>query len=380
MMVEPITTVQPIRVKRKSSTKSSPKKKKRDKSNVGTPVTTLCMVDQATPFDTTADKPKVETFVKDANSIDAEGFLKTTSSSKDDEGNFNTSKISDIPVSSGKSGLENSNVINRTVSIDMDPPNEGKLANFNVPAQGHGDMNVEGNGDTSLSKSDNHENTATTGENKDPGTETTSAEEVNPGKTMVNIHSKGNEESRGETKEGLVNDESGQETYSDKGIHSRNSAKKAPPEEEEHMRIVADPEEDVRANKVNEDMVNIDDRISDDILIIEREVENVAKRLRSNKRKAVHPDVETPKSKNKTAGIGPKKSWSKVKVKSTTKRTRKRDVASSDESDYNVGEDVSSINLSTSKRSARKKVEETVSNVPIDKVSFHFPENAQRWK
>jgi hypothetical protein len=52
------------------------------------------------------------------------------------------------------------------------------MTNFNVPAQEHGDMNVEGNDETSLSKFDNHESTATTCENKKSGSETTSVEEV----------------------------------------------------------------------------------------------------------------------------------------------------------------------------------------------------------
>jgi len=380
MMVEPITTVLPRKVKRKSPTNSSPKKKKHDKSNVGTPVTTLCMVDQATSFVTTAVKPNVEPCVKDANSIDAEGFLKTTSSSEDDEGNYNASLIFDIPVSSEKLGLENLSVINRTVSIDMDPSNDGKVANFNVPAQEHGDMNVEGNGETSLNKFDNHEYTATTGENKNSGSETTSAEEVNSEKMIVSVHSKGNEESRGKTKESLANNESSQETHSDKRVPSEHSAEKLSPEKEEHSRIEVIPEKDICANKVNEDLVNIDDRVYGDISTAKREVERVAKRLRSNKRKVVYHEDETPKFKNKTAGIDCKKIWSKVKVKSTATRSRKRKVASSDESDYYVGEDVSGINVSASKRFTEMKVVKTVTNVPIDKASFHFPENALRWK
>ena len=36
------------------------------------------------------------------------------------------------------------------------------------------------------------------------------------------------------------------------------------------------------------------------------------------------------------------------------------------------------IILSTSRKSAGKKIVQTVENVPIDKVSFHLPKNAQR--
>jgi hypothetical protein len=142
-----------------------------------------------------------------------------------------------------------------------------------------------------------------------------------------------------------------------------NQVKRLPPEKEEHSRIEVIPEKGICANKVNVDLVNIDDRVSGDISTAKREVECVAKRLRSNKRKIVYHDDENPKSKNKTAGIGPKKSWSKAKVKSTATRSRKRKVASSDESDYYVGEDVSDINVSASIRVAEKKIVKTVTHL-----------------
>ena len=69
-----------------------------------------------------------------------------------------------------------------------------------------------------------------------------------------------------------------------------------------------------------------------------------------------------------------------MKVKSMAGRTRKRKVVSSDELEYDVLEDVLNTISSASKRSAGKKVVETVANIPIDKVSFHLPKNAQRWK
>jgi len=127
-------------------------------------------------------------------------------------------------------------------------------------------------------------------------------------------------------------------------------------------------------------MVNIDDIVLDDNSLVERDVESVAKRLRSNKGKAVLSEVETPKTKNKTVSVGPKKGWSKVKVKSTAGRTRKRKVVSSGESDYDVKEDAPNIIPSTSRKSAGKKIVQTVASVPIDKVSFHLPKNAIRWR
>lgn len=65
-------------------------------------------------------------------------------------------------------------------------------------------------------------------------------------------------------------------------------------------------------------------------------------------------------------------------MRSTAGKTRKRKVVSSDESEYDVEKDVLNIIPSASRKSAGKKAVETVANVPIDKVSFHLPENAQR--
>lgn len=119
--------------------------------------------------------------------------------------------------------------------------------------------------------------------------------------------------------------------------------------------------------------------------------EGPAKRLRNRKGKVVPFDNETPKKSDgfvnvtpktrmRTAGAGPKKGWSKMKVKTTARRTRKRKVVSSSESDYDVEEDVPDIIPSTSRKSAGKKIVQIVANVPIDKVSFHLLEYAQRWR
>ena len=69
-----------------------------------------------------------------------------------------------------------------------------------------------------------------------------------------------------------------------------------------------------------------------------------------------------------------------MKVKTTAGRTKKRKGISTSESEYDVEEDVSNIILSSSRKSAGKKIVQTVANVPIDKVSFHLSENAQRWR
>jgi small nuclear ribonucleoprotein (snRNP)-like protein len=53
---------------------------------------------------------------------------------------------------------------------------------------------------------------------------------------------------------------------------------------------------------------------------------------------------------------------------------------SSSDSEFNVEEDVPDIIPSASKKSAGNKIPQNVTDVPIDKVSFHYLENTQRWK
>ncbi|XP_024634546.1 uncharacterized protein [Medicago truncatula] len=267
-----------------------------------------------------------------------------------EKGNSNVSLISDILEAGGKLILEKlNNVIDSVVSMDMDFSNDGKKADIDFSAQEHEiTLNVEQHVETSLSNPDNHENVDTIGEDKNLGSKTTKAEAVNSENTIY------------------------------KGAHSEHSTKKSAPEEQEHDSIEADLEENVYGNKGDEDMVNIDDIISDDTPLAEREVESVAKRLRSNKGKAVLTKAET--TKTKTVGVGPKKGWSKVKVRSTAGKTRKRKVVSSDESEYDIEKDILNIIPSASRKSAGKKVVETIANVPINKVSFHLPKNAQRWR
>jgi hypothetical protein len=123
-----------------------------------------------------------------------------------------------------------------------------------------------------------------------------------------------------------------------------------------------------------------DDIVSEDTSLAETEVVSATKRLRSNKGKAVLTEVETPKTKKKIDGVGPKKGWSKVKVNSTAGKMRNRKVVSSSESEYNVEADVLNIAPCKNKKTARRKTQQTVASVPIDKVSFHLPKNALRWK
>jgi hypothetical protein len=96
-----------------------------------------------------------------------------------------------------------------------------------------------------------------------------------------------------------------------------------------------------------------------------------AKRLRSSTGKIAPTPTKTPKTRMKSVAVRPKKGWSKVTPKITAKKiSKKRKMVESSDSEYeNVEADVSHIPVSAS-----------VSVVPTDNISFHYPEYAQRWK
>jgi len=298
MMVKPITTVPLSKPKGKTPTKSSSKRKKPAKLKSGTTETTLSMNDvyeKKNPLISTIIKPNFGTSEKDSKSIDVEATVKTifdVVSSKVKKGNPDVILKSFASESNRNIGLENLDTARDSPEhINMyDPKTDDKIMEEDSiqcsPEKIDEQEDVELNVETFMSQQDKQDN------------------------------------DDGISKE----DESGQETGSDKGVSSGHYADKPPLEEEEHISVEADPEEDVYGNKGDEDMVNVDDIVSDDISLVEREVESVANRIRSNKGKAVLTEVETPKTKNKTVVVGPKKVWSKVKVKSTSRRTRKRKV------------------------------------------------------
>ena len=161
-------------------------------------------------------------------------------------------------------------------------------------------------------------------------------------------------------------------------------------EESKEVSKETEEEEGSDNKEKNKDVVDVDDLDLDDVPLTNTLGEGVAKRLRSNKGKVV-PSVsktskkktsmtKTSKSRAKSTTVGPKKGWSKVSAKTAVGSSRKRKVIPSSESEYEVEEDVLNIVSSDVKRSAGKKNTQPVENVPIDKVSFHFPEFAQRWK
>ncbi|XP_024630691.1 glutamic acid-rich protein-like [Medicago truncatula] len=127
----------------------------------------------------------------------------------------------------------------------------------------------------------------------------------------------------------LVEDESGFKTASEKEFPYDDTIENSPADEDKQTEVETDPEEDPYVEKDKEDVVNDDDIDSDDVPMGERYGESVAKRLRG---------------------------WSKVKVKTTAGRSRKRKGIFSSESEYSVEEDVLNIISSTSKKSVRKKL------------------------
>ena len=150
-----------------------------------------------------------------------------------------------------------------------------------------------------------------------------------------------------------VRDYSGLKTASKNEVPFGDTTVNSPSEEDKQTEVESDPDECPFVEKDEEDVVDVDDINSEDIPLGKKYGDSVAKRLRSNKGKVISFVMETAKTRTKTAGVGPKKGWSKVKVKSTAGRSRKMKVVSSSEFEYDVEKDVPNIILPTSKKSAR---------------------------
>ncbi|KAK2423048.1 hypothetical protein QL285_033530 [Trifolium repens] len=127
-----------------------------------------------------------------------------------------------------------------------------------------------------------------------------------------------------------------------------------------------------------QDVVNVDDLVDEEPI---SKVFGISKRLRSSKGKSVSVVKETPQPK-KTKMYGPPKAWSKATPKESGTKSRKRKAVSSSTSEYNVEEDVpASVEAkSVTKKSAVKKGSTSVKAVATNKISFHYPEYAHRWK
>jgi hypothetical protein len=145
-----------------------------------------------------------------------------------------------------------------------------------------------------------------------------------------------------------------------------------------------DDSDDERTVEHDDNVIDLDDVNSDlNQTIANTYKENsMVKRLRSSSGKVVPAGAKMPITRLKSTVVGPKKKWSKVTPKATTrKKGKKRKTVESSDSEYaNVEEDVSPILVSTTKKSIGKKTSTNVSAVPTDNISFHYPDYAHRWK
>ncbi|MCH84665.1 envelope-like protein, partial [Trifolium medium] len=131
----------------------------------------------------------------------------------------------------------------------------------------------------------------------------------------------------------------------------------------------------------DKEIMDVDDCDSIDQPLHETFGGSIAKRLRNRSGKVV-PSASVPaKTTKKTTVIGPKKGWSKVVVPSekNKKNLNRKSVPSSD-SEYDVEQDVPDILPSAKKKTGGKKIPQNVVDAPLDNVSFHSLESAQRWK
>ncbi|KAK2392994.1 hypothetical protein QL285_054978 [Trifolium repens] len=168
---------------------------------------------------------------------------------------------------------------------------------------------------------------------------------------------------------------------------------------------------------VNDDVVDVDEMTDLDLTVNEVVGGSIARRLRNRKGKEADVVTEvvtkaTPSKKKKM--IGPSRKPSKVEIASEKKKkSGKRKQPEVGDSDYEVEEDVPHIVsniVSSSKKKSQKKfrraaipeldvvhdvpnivstgkkkiggriIPQNVPDVPMDNISFHFIESAQKWK
>jgi len=348
-MIEPLTTVHFTKPKNKTTYKSAAKRRKSSKKGESKVVDLYEKENPLKPIEAEASLQDIK------NTENAETFkiLPDVATPDLDKGNPEATLTSDIPESGRKQGLKDLNdAIDSTENMDIDHSNTGnetKVADSVEKDRVETDAREDVGPDvgTSLGQPDNSNGDTTTGfGGKDPSFETAPKKEVNSGNS----------------------DES---SYSEKGKESEENSKKI---QEEECSVGKEKDKDV-----------VDDLDQDDVPLVNTLSEILAKRLRSNKGKAILSAskvpkkkttsvTETPKSRTKSTIIGLKN------VKIAAGSSSKRKVIFLSESEYNVEEDVPNIITSIVKRYAGKKSVQIVENVPVDKVSFHLPEFAQRWK
>jgi len=267
----------------------------------------------ASKEDTTA-QASTKTDVKDSCKPAEEGATFVC-----DKVNPDSTLISDEPTTSRKLGLEDLNeAIESTENMDMENSGKETRGDDTVesdPKEADLQEDVGPDVDTSLGQQDKPAvEVDVVADEEISNLETDPVEDVDYGNSLENADAEESKETEDESKKD-------------------------------------DQEEDSGGKENEEDVVNVDELKLDDMPLAHRLGESMAKRLRSNKGKVVLSEnknpkkkitgvIETPKSKTKSTGVGPKKGWSKVTVKNVVGSSRKRKTVYSSDSEYDVEMDV----------------------------------------
>ncbi|XP_057425883.1 uncharacterized protein LOC130719269 [Lotus japonicus] len=134
-------------------------------------------------------------------------------------------------------------------------------------------------------------------------------------------------------------------------------------------------------------MVSEEEDDSDDEILIKKTPTSITKATRSASKKDAKkrskknedPMNKTPKTyKSSQVQIPEKKKKKEKKIEPSLGRKRKHE--SDPDSEPDVRQDVPDISTTARKRMKGKRIPVNVPDAPMDNVSFHFPDSAQRWK
>ncbi|XP_050918677.1 uncharacterized protein LOC127136123 [Lathyrus oleraceus] len=123
------------------------------------------------------------------------------------------------------------------------------------------------------------------------------------------------------------------------------------------------------SHETAEDIVDLEEESSEeeDDTLVHHVKPSAAKKLKTRKGKTVD-EMMTARTRKKTTGVGPSKSWSKVEA-------RKRKVRDSSDSKEDVKDDVPDISSAK-----RQTVKGKTTSVHLDNISFHLEDGATKWK
>ncbi|XP_057418474.1 uncharacterized protein LOC130712672 [Lotus japonicus] len=125
-------------------------------------------------------------------------------------------------------------------------------------------------------------------------------------------------------------------------------------------------------------ILDFDGDTSDDVDVT---VKNIASRLRKKKHATpVKSTTRTPKDSKAAGSVRKSKGKTTSKGKGLNVSNKKRKHVSDHESDQDGEPTMPDISTTARKRVKGKRVPLNVVDVPLDNVSFHYADNAQRWK